>query len=347
MRSERIEKYFLASIVDSSQDSIISVNSNLIITSWNKAAAELYGYSADEAIGTPLTELTRDQDLQMITGKVRQVMNNERVEVFDTDRVGKGSKKLNLEVVMSPVRDDMGEIIGVSTIARDITIRREAEKAHRDRELARKVLVAQEDERAQLARDLHDELGQGVTALRFMLRSASEKRGDADWRRDIDEIESVIQEIDRNIDFISWQLRPAALDRESSLTSAINNFTRQWSRHSGIPVKRVPPLTDEKRLLSAVDTNLYRIMQEALNNIQKHAKASEVELSLKRLNGTLILMIKDNGKGVDLKRAKRARRGFGVVGMKERAALIGADFDIESSPGNGTTIYVKVPISTE
>ncbi len=343
---EKIEKYFLASIVESSQDSIISVDFDMRITSWNSAAAELYGYEADEVIGQPLTRLTRDEDLKMIMTKVKEVKRSKRLEVFDTNRVGKGGNPLYLEVVMSPVKDDRGNVIGVSTIARDVSLRRLAEKASFERELLRKIVTAQEDERARLARNLHDELGQGVTALRFMLKSAKEKCSDPDFLRDIKEMKLVVEEMDRNVDFISWELRPAALDTDSSLTAEINNFTRQWSRHTGIPVSRIAPLKGEQSMLD-VDTHLYRIAQEALNNIQKHAKATEVDVSLKKRGEFIVLVISDDGKGFSTKSRKKTSKGFGLIGMKERADLIGASLEIESSPGNGTTVYVRVPLRAE
>jgi PAS domain S-box-containing protein len=345
MANEKVDKYFLAAIVESSQDSIISVDSDMLITSWNKAAEGIYGYAADEVMGEPLTRLTRDQDLKMITAKVKQVIDGKVVKVFGTERIGKGNETLHLEILMSPVRDAGGEIIGASTIARDVSVSRKAERAFRDREVMAKVLTAHEEERARLARDLHDQLGQEVTALRFMLKSAKDACEDERFLEEMVGMESTIEAIDRNIDFIAWDLRPAGLASDSSLSAAINNFMRQWSRHTGIAIKPLPRAPAADRLLSHVDTNFYRIVQEALNNIRKHANATEVELTLKTLKGSVRLIIADNGKGFNTKGRKKKRAGFGLVGMRERAALIGADFEIESAPGHGTTIYVTVPTS--
>lgn len=348
MASEKVDKYFLAAIVESSQDSIISVDSRMLITSWNKAAERIYGYAKEEVIGKPLTRLTRDQDLKMITAKVKQVMDGKVVKVFGTERIGKDNEKLDLEILMSPVKDAAGIIIGASTIARDVSLSRKAEKAFRDREVMAKVLAAHEEERARLARDLHDELGQEVTALRFKLKSVRDTCGNDEFREQIEEMESVIEAIDRNIDFIAWDLRPAGLEFDSCLSTAINNYTKQWSRHTGIPIKRLSRLPYADTVLSAVDTNFYRIMQEALNNVRKHADATEVEITLKSLKGSLRLIISDNGKGFNLTGGRRKKRpGFGLVGMRERAALIGAALEIESAPGKGTTIYVTVPLSSD
>jgi PAS domain S-box-containing protein len=347
MVSKKIHKYFLASIVESSQDSIISVDADLRITSWNKAAEDLYGYRLDEALGEQLTKLTRDQDLKMITTKVQQVLELKTVKMFDTERLGKDNHKLHLEVVMSPVKDGAGTVIGVSTIARDVSLRWHAENAARERELLRRVLLAQENERARLSRDLHDQLGQRVTSLRFMLRSLKDRNDEPQLRSEVDEMELVTRDIDHDLDLISWELRPVDLDTNASLTSAINNFTLQWSRHSGIPVKRIARLPDRVRLMSVGDINLYRLIQEAFNNIRKHAEATEVELSLKMQGDSLALIIADNGKGFNTKIKGNGNTGFGLVGMKERSELIGATFEIESEPGKGTTIYVRVPINSK
>src|SRR5205807_6798679 len=130
-----IDRYFLSAIVESSQDSIITVDFDMKISSWNRAAEALYGYTAREAIGKPLTTLTRSEDLQMVTDYIEKVKNSKRVEIFETERVGKNKKQMTLEVMLSPFKDTNGKVVGVSTIARDLSERKVAERAKRDREL--------------------------------------------------------------------------------------------------------------------------------------------------------------------------------------------------------------------
>nr|MBA3600598.1 PAS domain S-box protein [Acidobacteriota bacterium] len=120
-------KFFLASIVESSEDSVIAVNFNGKITSWNRAAEELYGYPAAEAIGKPLTMLTLSEDLMEVFSNIDKIKHSETVEIFDTVRINKDGRQMNLEIVLSPVRDAAGKVIGVSTIARDITERKQKE----------------------------------------------------------------------------------------------------------------------------------------------------------------------------------------------------------------------------
>jgi PAS domain S-box-containing protein len=127
-------KFFLASIVESSQDSMITVNFDGIITSWNQAAEKLYGYAAQEAIGKPLTMLTLPQDLREVLSNIERIKHSQKVETFDTVRVHKGGRQMHLEVVLSPVKNDHGQVIGVSTVARDVTKRIRAEQALRESE---------------------------------------------------------------------------------------------------------------------------------------------------------------------------------------------------------------------
>lgn len=122
-----ISKIFLASIVESSQDSIVTINFDNVITSWNKAAEQLYGYEAEDAIGKPLTMLTLPAELKETLSKIEKIKQNETVEIFDTIRINKKGHYMNLEVVLSPIKDVTDKIMGVSTIARDVTKRRQAE----------------------------------------------------------------------------------------------------------------------------------------------------------------------------------------------------------------------------
>ncbi|GAB3928537.1 PAS domain S-box protein [Larkinella terrae] len=128
-RAAEEARSFLASIVESSQDSVMTTNFDGIITSWNRAAEELYGYPAQEAIGQPLTLLTLPEDLSKVLANTERIKGSQQVELFDTVRLNKDGREISLEVVMSPVKDAAGRVMGVSTLARDITQRKRAEQA--------------------------------------------------------------------------------------------------------------------------------------------------------------------------------------------------------------------------
>jgi PAS domain S-box-containing protein len=335
-------KYFLAAIVESSQDSIVTIDFDLVITSWNKAAENVYGYTSEEAVGRPLTMLTLPEDLVMLMTNVDLIRHGKVVKVFETERVHKDNSRMLLEVVLSPVKNEDGDIIGVSTIARDLTKFREAENAIREGKVLTRLIEAQEEERRRIARDLHDELGQHVTSLRFKLRNARESCTDDATCTQIDEMELIAQEIDNSVDFIAWELRPAPLEGVP-LPEAINSYLRQWSKHNGINAEFHSTGMKGTRLSDKVEIALYRIVQESLNNTHKHARADNVQLVCEKRGDTVVLIIEDDGSGFDQTNGDQSGQGMGLTGIRERASLVGGTVEIESSPGQGTTVFVRVP----
>lgn len=346
MPNQNLDKYFLASIVETSHDSIITIDLDMEITSWNKAAEALYGYAAADAIGKQLTTLTLPKDFEKLLEKIEKIKDSRTVELFESERVGKDKAHMILEVVVSPVNDETGKLVGISTIARDLTARRVAEKATHDQDVLHRLIIAQEDERSRISRDLHDELGQQLTAMRFALERAKSACKDEEICGYIEAVAEIAGTIDKSLDFLAWELRPAFLDH-AGLATAIRNYAAQWSQHSGIETDILTSGLSTARFAPNVETNLYRILQEALNNTHKHARADRVEILLERRNGDIGLIIVDNGRGFSLKNKKHQLKGLGLTGMKERASLIGGTLDFESAPGKGTTVHVRVPAATK
>jgi signal transduction histidine kinase len=215
------------------------------------------------------------------------------------------------------------------------------------KEFLHRVMESQEEERRRIARDIHDHLGQRLTALRLSL---SALRNDLDAGREpfsgLSRIETFAQEIDADIDFNSRELRPSSLD-DLGLEESLRQFVRQWSQHfdtrvefhsSGLAGLHLPP---------KVAINLYRITQEALNNVAKHAQANRVSVLLENRENSVILIVEDDGVGFepdDEARPVDHSHGAGLLGMKERVVLIGGGIEIESARGRGTTIYVRVEV---
>lgn len=227
----------------------------------------------------------------------------------------------------------------------EILERRQAEEARI--EVLHQLVNAQEDERRRIARDLHDQLGQQLTVLRLSLDIL--KRRCADDNRmseQIGEIQNVARQLDADVDFLAWELRPSTLD-DLGIAAALDNYVRQWSKHSGIPAEFNADRFGKISLAPEVETNLYRITQEALNNVSKHAKASEVNVLLEPRGSSLVLIIEDDGVGFEPNKhtsEEKNLKGMGLIGMQERAALVGGALEIESAAGKGTTIYAKVPV---
>jgi signal transduction histidine kinase len=213
--------------------------------------------------------------------------------------------------------------------------------------LMQKVINTQEDERKRISRDIHDHLGQEMTALRLQLQSFREQlENDTKLTEQFDKLLETAENLDSTIDFIAWELRPAALE-EIGLEAAINKYVRNWSNQVKATTEVRAAVPADKRLAHAVEVNLYRIVQEALNNIAKHAKADNVSILLEKPEDKIVLIIEDDGVGFDVEEKLNRNEGLGLIGMGERAALINGEVEIESAIGNGTTIYVRVPPSYE
>ena len=157
-------------------------------------------------------------------------------------------------------------------------------------------------------------------------------------------METLAKQLDRDVDFLVWEMRPTALD-DLGLQEALTNYAQNWSKHFGIPVEWQTSGMKDYRLTSDIETMLYRIAQEGLNNIAKHAQASSVGIVLDRRTDHVSLIIEDNGLGFDTgESSDMNNKGLGLAGMRERAALVGGTVALESQPGQGVTIIVRIPI---
>ena len=370
----------IAAIVDSSYDAIVSKTLDGIITSWNRSAERLFGYTAEEAVGQSIFLIIPEDRWEEERGVLARLRRGERVEHFETIRRAKDGRRIPISLTVSPIRDGHGRVIGASKVARDISERLIAQEAlqrahdeldervrQRTAELSRandslraevtqrelverermgllaRLAVAEESERRRIARELHDQLGQQLTALRLtleMLRAQSE--GHAELRVQIETLQELARQLDQDVAFRVWELRPTALE-EGGLQAALADYVRNWSKHFGIPVQLHAGRTAGERLTPVIETTLYRLAQEALNNVAKHARADHVDVVLERGGEHLSLIIEDNGVGFDPAKEETQGRGFGLVGMRERAALVGAELQIESAAGRGTTVILRMP----
>jgi PAS domain S-box-containing protein len=339
---------------------------------WNAGAQRMFGYTADEILGQEAAILFTPED--RAAGVFAKELERARASGRALDErfhVRKDGTRVFCSGVTTRLGDDGA--LGFAKIARDLTAQRDAadalfraESGVEERvvqrtqrlhdEVARKasaqehvtglmhrLVAAQEDQRARIARDLHDQLGQQLTTLRLSLerlrdRAAASGAVDGELDRAID----IIQHVDGDIDFLAWELRPAVLD-DFGLAAALPRFVRDWSTHYGIPANvRVVPIT-AAAVSRDVEVTFYRIAQEALTNVFKHAHASRVDVLLEVRDGSLALVVEDDGIGFDPAASDRAQ-GIGLLGMRERAALIGATLEIKSSPGSGTSVLLRAPV---
>jgi signal transduction histidine kinase len=223
----------------------------------------------------------------------------------------------------------------------EVAERRAAEA--RIKALFERLVSAQEEERRRIGRNIHDQLGQQMTALRMNLERLKMRSSDPATMLQAERTLALADELDRSIDFLTWELRPATLDH-LGLGAALRDLVDGWSDRFHIagectlsgPVSRLPP---------HVSANLYRIVQEALHNVVKHARASRAHVSFEVSETELVLAVYDDGQGFDV-RGVDHRRGdcLGLVSMRERATLAGGELNVQSALGQGTTVRVRVPV---
>jgi PAS domain S-box-containing protein len=241
------------------------------------------------------------------------------------------------------VRERTAELARANASLREEMIERErAERARTD--LLSRLVFAQEDERRRIAREMHDQFGEQLTALGLGIRALKDTcDGNPRLAPQVAALEKVAQQLDQDVDHLVWELRPTALD-DLGLRAALANYVQDWSLRAGVRADLHTTGLSADRLTSEVETTLYRIAQEALNNIAKHARAENVDVILERRADCVSLIIEDDGIGFDQGNAGAPRQGFGLLGMQERAALVGATVQIESAAGEGTTIIVRMPM---
>jgi two-component system CheB/CheR fusion protein len=196
------------------------------------------------------------------------------------------------------LRGEQGQVTGYLGIHRDITERKRAEQARQ--QLMEQLVTAQEDERGRLSRELHDTLGQQLTALHLHLKLVQDRDNcPPDVTKEIQQLRELALRIDAEVDRLTFELRPAALD-ELGLVEALRLLVREWSATSGIVVDLYTRGLDHERISAMLETTVYRIVQEALTNILKHAQATQVSLIVERRGGEVCAVIEDDGQGFDL-----------------------------------------------
>jgi PAS domain S-box-containing protein len=211
-------------------------------------------------------------------------------------------------------------------------------------ELLHRIITVQEDERQRIAREMHDQLGQNLSALALKL---SALKNDYDHQPELREhfaaLKKIVKQLDADVGYLVRDLRPTALD-DFGLVVALSNYVRNWSTQFGIRAELHTSGMEKDRLTSDMETALYRITQEALTNVAKHANAENVDILLERRSDHVSLIIEDDGGGFEVEQAfGTSEKGFGLISMRERAALVAGVLAVESNPGAGSTVAVRIP----
>lgn len=235
-----------------------------------------------------------------------------------------------------------------ATLRAEIGERMQAEQSRQM--LLRQLVTAQEEERRRIARELHDQMGQDLTALMLGLKTLRNTAAvDSPAQARLEQVHALAGKIGREVRSLAVHLRPPALD-ELGLAATLANEVEQWSARTLIAVDFQTIGLADQRLPAALETTLYRVVQEALTNVLKHAQATRVSLIIERRTDAVHMIVEDDGAGFDadaVRYTAHAEHRLGLVGMAERVAQVGGTLTIEATPGRGTTVFVRIPCTEQ
>jgi two-component system CheB/CheR fusion protein len=334
-------------LIESATDyAIFTIKNDLTIDSWNLGAERIFGYKENEIIGKGFEILFTSEDRRNKLHEKEIAIAIEKGRANDERwHVRKDRSRFFASGVVTLIDND--ETRGFVKIARDETEKMRTKAVLQDKKMLRRLVVAQEDERRRIARDLHDQLGQQLTALRFDLDFLKKMCGENKTLREkINKVQKVAENIDIEIDSLVWELRPSTLD-DLGLRTTLANYVKEWTGRSEILTDFHSSGLSRVRLPREIETNIYRITQEALNNVQKHAKAKNVSVILEKRKDKIVLIVEDDGIGFDTEKVKKQSEGLGLLGMCERAEICGGIMEVESAKSIGTSIFIRVPIKIE
>jgi PAS domain S-box-containing protein len=316
------------------------------VASWNPGAERIKGYRENEIVGRNFSCFYLPREAR--DGRPQRGLKIARRQGRFEDegwRVRKDGTLFWANVVITPVRDDSGRLRWFAKVVQDLTERKRFEESLQN--LSRKILHAQEDERRRVSRELHDEVGQSLTAISVTLASLRNNgaMGSEHFSRTIVGTQRLLEGTMETVHRFARELRPAMLD-ELGLLPALRSHVKNFSERTGLEVGFHADSAAEK-LNGEQKTTIFRVAQESLTNVAKHAHASRVKVFLRRVSGGICLEIADNGKSfrTDPATAARQKQRLGLLGMQERVRLVNGRFEIEPEPGRGTIVRVTIPFS--
>jgi PAS domain S-box-containing protein len=308
----------------------------------NHAAETLSGYKREEIVGHNFLEFVAAGDLTFGRETFYAKLAEQGETAFEVDVIAKDGRRVPVEVRTRAIYEN-GVMVGVQGIARDITERKLAQDALQM--FSRQLIEAQEDERRRISRELHDQIGQVLTAIKMNLHTVQGVRQVSEIGCYVKDNLEAVDEALRLVRDLSVDLRPPVLD-DFGLVTALCWYVDRYTRRTGLEVDVVIELPDQNQRFSReVETACFRIAQEALTNIVRHAQPSQVSLQLGKDGNVLLLSIKDDGVGFDLeslrKRAPRAAT-LGLISMQERGHAAGGTLEIESTISRGTEVRFRL-----
>jgi len=310
----------------------------------NRAAERLSGYTRDEILGHNFAEFIVGPHIDRMRDCLFSKLAQSGETSYEVVVIAKGGRRVPVEVSSRAIYEK-GMIVGVQGTARDITERKQTQDTLRM--FSRQLIDAQEDERRRISRDLHDQIGQALTAVKMNLHSVQRVSAEPEASHYIKDNIDAVDEALRLVRDLSVDLRPPLLD-DLGLATALCWYVDRYAKRSGLAAKvRIDLPNQNERFSRELETACFRIAQEALTNVARHARAKHVWLQLTRKETVLEMVVKDDGVGFDpaalRKRAPRVAT-LGLVGMQERAHAAGGVIQIHSARSGGTEIRFTVPL---
>jgi PAS domain S-box-containing protein len=339
---ESEEKY--RTLVEQASDGIFISNFSGIFLVVNPAACKMSQYSEEELLKLKLSDLTLSEELQVMPFKFDELKAG-KTAYSERKMRRKDGTLIDIEIIARVIGPDR-----FLAFARDITdrkkVQRELIRSREElRQLTNHLENIREEERLNIAREIHDELGQQLTILKMDVARLGKRHSEDNESKDqTNRIVDLINDIVKTVRKISYELRPSMLD-DLGLVAALEWYSKDFEKRTEIRTFFTTEIS-ELKLPDKTAIGLFRIFQESLTNVARHAKATKVDAALEIENDQLVLTIKDNGKGFDPE-ANDSRRTLGLLGMKERAFMMRGQYDIKSTPGEGTLIKVVVPVGNE
>lgn len=313
---------------------------------WNRRLEDVSGYSMEELRHRKYVELIPPELRVKFAAVFARVLSGMRME-SDTELLCKGGARVPYYFVSDRL-ESQGETCVVS-VGVDISERKQAEQRMNQyleelQQLSGRLLEVQEEERRGIARELHDEFGQGLTAALMNLKELTAAADPGGMAVPLRQVTVILTQLTQQVRTLSLNLRPSVLD-DLGLLAAVRWYLRERIEPTGLGVRLD---ADEKlpRLASVIETTCFRVLQGALTNVLRHAQAKHVYVSLHLTDGNLYLRVRDDGCGFDVRRARRDAVGgksLGLLGMEERVRLAGGKYALTSIPGEGTEVRVELP----
>ena len=316
------------------------------LTFVNEGYCRFLGKSREELLGKKWMDLVPAETQPKIRKKVQRLLTTRKIMKHETEVIGANGQILYQQWIDCPIFDSSGKLIEVQSVGRDITESKQLyEKIRRSKKQLRALSVrlqeAREEERTRIAREIHDDLGQSLTAIKLDLNWLFQKMP-AEHPM-VEKIQTMLGMIDGTIQSVRRivsELRPAILD-DAGLVPAIEWQGQIFQERTGIQFE-INTIKEEFPLDKNRSTAAFRIFQEALTNVARHSGATRVQIFLKESNKSFLMVIKDNGKGISEEDIHNVK-SLGLLGMQERTRLFGGEFKIQGRPTKGTCISVLIP----